>query len=622
MPRELFEGYFDGALPDAEFERLEAWIAADPAHASEFIEWAALQGYIYEALRSESLQQVLQPTTPSDLEGADLEDSNPSDIDGPEASGPARRPLGGRRPRVFSPEASHERSSIHRVLNSRVWRLAAAAIFLAVAWGAWDLSGRRDGEAPGNLPDEQILAGATADLPANGLPADLAVAEQAFAGAGGIAATLTRLDLCVWKAAAPQLAYGEQLAEGTRIALESGVARVTFESGVEAVIEGPCDFTVDSAMRGTIRSGRLSVSVPPRAYGFRIRSPDAEVIDLGTEFGVAVDEGGHSEVHVFKGKVLSRQLDSQGQQKGELFRLEANDALRYGDVDGQPSLFSSNEAKFVRQMAAQVPQEARDRLPVNHSLALWLAADLAVHTEGKRVVAWADTLNGDNFSAEDALQPDEHSRPLLVSNAIGGQPAVHFNGSSSYLVTTPLETTDNQTIIVVCQFSPGALRAKRSRGGQIINYNGPPHRLLSNTYEPGVLQIGEPIVDGFKPTRLECKRFAGKHEGLDVSESVIQSAPIGANKPVVLAYRYDIDAHRATMWINGEKVGEEPALGPAGIVSRKVIGRHGFLRHHFDGDLGELLIYNRALTAIELERVTSYLAEKFRIETTSPSPAL
>jgi hypothetical protein len=260
---------------------------------------------------------------------------------------------------------------------------------------------------------------------------------------------------------------------------------------------------------------------------------------------------------------------------------------------------------------------------VNEGLALWLAADLAVRTEGnQRVVAWADILCGDNVTAEDALQPDEGARPLLASEAIGGRPAIHFNGSSSYLVTTPLETTDNQTIVVVCQFSPGALRGKRTRGGQILNYNGPPHRLLSNTYEPGVLQVGEPIVDGFKPTRLECKRFAGKHEGRDVSESIIQSAPIGANKPVVLAYRYDVDSHRATMWLNGEVVGEEPALGPAGIVSRKVIGRHGFMRRHFEGDLAEVLIYNQALSAEELEDVTRYLGERYRIDIKPAPPAL
>jgi hypothetical protein len=607
-PRELFDRHLDGELTSAEFDRLDAWIAAEPAHAAEFLEWAAMQGHIYESLRSDSLQQVLQSSTAAGAASSETAAGSPA------------------APHVRFPASEGERQSdrlrmpSHRIFSSRVWRFAAAAIFLAVAWGAWDLPGRRDGEAPGDQLAERTesLAG-QGDAELGGINID----ELSLADADGVVATLTRLERCVWKPSGAPFSYGEQLAVGALISLESGIARITFESGAEALVEGPCEFTVDSAMRGTIRSGRLSVSVPPRAYGFRIRSPDAEVIDLGTEFGVAVDDSGHSEVHVFKGQVLSRQLDAQGQQKGELVRLEANDALRYGAVDGQPSLFSSNEAQFVRQMAAQVPQQARDRLPVHKDLALWLAADLAVHTEGEqRVVAWADILCGDNVTAEDALQADENSRPLLVSDAIGGQPAIHFNGSSSYLVTTPLETTDNQTIFVVCQFSPGAIRGKRSRGGQILNYNGPPHRLLSNTYEPGVLQIGEPIVDGFKPTRLECKRFAGKHEGRDISESIVRSAPIGAHKPVVLAFRYDIDSHRATMWINGEMVGEEPALGPAGIVSRKVIGRHGFMRHHFDGDLAEVLIYNRALSTNRLADVTRYLGERYRIELKPASPAL
>jgi hypothetical protein len=160
------------------------------------------------------------------------------------------------------------------------------------------------------------------------------------------------------------------------------------------------------------------------------------------------------------------------------------------------------------------------------------------------------------------------------------------------------------------------------RGGQILNYNGPPHRLLSNTYEPGVLQIGEPIVDGFAPTRLEAKRFAGKHEGRDISESQIVSQTVGADDPVLLAFRYDLGSHTAAMWINGELIGEEPALGPAGITSRKVIGRHGFMKYHFHGDLSELLIYNRALSPEQLGEVTRYLGQKYQIDLKPVSPQL
>lgn len=49
--------------------------------------------------------------------------------------------------------------------------------------------------------------------------------------------------------------------------------------------------------------GRLQVRVSPHARGFKLLAPDAKLVDLGTEFGVVVDQNGRSEVHVFEGEV-------------------------------------------------------------------------------------------------------------------------------------------------------------------------------------------------------------------------------------------------------------------------------------------------------------------------------
>jgi hypothetical protein len=185
-------------------------------------------------------------------------------------------------------------------------------------------------------------------------------------------------------------------------------------------------------------------------------------------------------------------------------------------------------------------------------------------------------------------------------------------------VTTPLETTDDQTIFIVCQYSKAAMRPGRKRGGQILNYNGPPHRLVSSTYEPGVLQIGEPIVEGFAPTRLGGKLFAGRLDGKDVSESEMYTSPLGVGAPVVLAYRYDLSNHQASLWINNELIEQTPALRPAGVTSRKTIGRHGFMKFFFAGELGELMIYNNALDAADLDAVTTYLSKKYNIPLKQP----
>ncbi|BBO35649.1 hypothetical protein [Lacipirellula parvula] len=570
-PKDLFNGYLDGDLSAEQLLTLEDWIAADANNAATFLEWMALQTWTREALQGELLQQVLQETDPVN--------------------------------RLPAPTG---------VRTARWGWFAVLAASLLIAAMAYSLgTPSRDGvqvaEQSTATPEQAILDAIDESAP-----------EEVDAS---IVATLTHLDKCKWADNALPLDYGQQLEAGTQIKLNSGVVRVTFESGAEAVLQGPCDFVVDSAMHGTIRSGGVAVTAPKRAYGFRIRSPNAEVIDLGTVFGVNVDASGDSEVHVFSGEVLSRSVDQHDGHEGELTRLTANHALKYNSDAAEPSKIASNGALFARTEPVSVRKADYDFLPDRSGLALWLAADLSARRQdGDGVVAWSDILFGDNVTAEDAFQPQRAAQPKLVANGINGKPALSFNGTNEFLVTTPLETTDNQTIVMVCQFSEAAERPGRKRGGQILNYNGPPHRLVSSTYEPGVLQIGEPLDFGFKPTSLGGKLFAGRLDGKDVSEAEMYSPPIGVGVPVVLVYRYDLDKHLASLWINGELIDQKPALRPAGVTSRKTIGRHGFMKFFFAGDLGELMIFNSALEGDALRDVTGYLSNKYKIEL-KPQPA-
>jgi hypothetical protein len=572
---ELFNAYLDGELADDEWSRLEACLNADPAHATQFIRWMSLQIGTFEALRSDALEQVLRDSEPSQILST----------------------LRARR----SDQRDRGSAAVSSPSPTRVWKLATilaiASAILAMVWGP------RTAPKPRQLPHAP--------------PSSVAAKNPDTApdpDESNVAATLVQLGKCVWQDKKSAHDDGDPLDGGSRIALQSGEVRITFESGAQVLLEGPCDFIVDNAMHGTLNRGRLSATVPQRAFGFRIRSPEAEVIDLGTEFGVAVDTG-HSEVHVFKGEVLSRQMDAHGEQQGELFHITANDALRFGASTEPPRRMSSNTAKFAGRLASQTQDARASALPVTEGLALWLAADIGVRTErDHRVVAWPDILVGDNVTAEDALQADQAAQPKLSAKALNGRAAVRFNGSSTFLVTTPLETTDNQTILMVCQFHGRAAREGRKRGGQLLNYNGPPHRLVSSAFEPGVLQIGEPIVEGFVPTRLGGKVFSGRLDGRDVSEAEMYTKPIGPDHPIVLAYCYDLASHQASLWCNGELVGAEPALRPAGVTSRKVIGRHGFMKYFFDGDLAELILYNRALPPDQLRQASEYLSGKFQID--------
>jgi hypothetical protein len=104
--------------------------------------------------------------------------------------------------------------------------------------------------------------------------------------------------------------------------------------GARVVIEGPADFQFISASEVSCSGGRLTAEVPPQARGFRIGTPQMNVTDLGTSFGLDVKEG-RTELHVFKGSVEF--------QSGEYESLTLATWVRVQGLDRQiNSLFMSD----------------------------------------------------------------------------------------------------------------------------------------------------------------------------------------------------------------------------------------------------------------------------------------
>jgi hypothetical protein len=106
-----------------------------------------------------------------------------------------------------------------------------------------------------------------------------------------------------------------RLAAGRRLVLVTGLAEIAFASGTHVILEGPAEFEPLSPTGGLLSRGMLSADVPPAARGFVVRAPDATVVDLGTEFGIAVEQGELSDVEVFAGRVevgLGTDVDPTG----------------------------------------------------------------------------------------------------------------------------------------------------------------------------------------------------------------------------------------------------------------------------------------------------------------------
>ena len=97
---------------------------------------------------------------------------------------------------------------------------------------------------------------------------------------------------------------GMKLYPGQELKLTSGLAEFKFFNGAEVILKAPAVFKVQGKKLCGLDLGELIVrAIEERSKGFLVDTPLGDVEDLGTEFGVAISEGGTGKVVVFSGEV-------------------------------------------------------------------------------------------------------------------------------------------------------------------------------------------------------------------------------------------------------------------------------------------------------------------------------
>ena len=124
--------------------------------------------------------------------------------------------------------------------------------------------------------------------------------DEEEATASGVA-LVTRLVDVAWHEQQPPLEVGDALPPG-KLAIASGLAQIEFFCGATVIVEGPAELELKSSTLAMVRRGRLRAHVPPAARGFSLEADGMKVVDLGTEFGLAVSSEG-ADVQVFDGEV-------------------------------------------------------------------------------------------------------------------------------------------------------------------------------------------------------------------------------------------------------------------------------------------------------------------------------
>ena len=244
-------------------------------------------------------------------------------------------------------------------------------------------------------------------------------------------------------------------------------------------------------------------------------------------------------------------------------------------------------------------------LTVTDGLVLWLRADAGVTTNENGLVMQWDDQSG---SLNHAFQSTDLQMPLFVPNAITNKPALRFDGSATagehdFLNIPHAEslaiTGDLTTLFVI-------------KVDDFENYNAVWSKTAGNL--PAPTDLYTDINTG--PMRL----YRGNGTAQNLS-TVTTTQPIRQDEFLVLAV--DINGTTATHYLNGQPNGTGTVnTNTADTGQDMKIGTRNDFVTKMRGDIAEILIYNRSLSAAERNAAFSYLQNKYGLQNSPPSATL
>ncbi|MEN1680844.1 MAG: lectin-like protein [Planctomycetota bacterium] len=176
-------------------------------------------------------------------------------------------------------------------------------------------------------------------------------------------ATLTGATHAVWVGEGQAVNVGQRVETGL-LKISEGEAELVFDSGARVLIAGPATLKIETPLSLFLKRGRVAAHMPPSAIGFEIRTPMSKLVDMGTEFGVQVDDSGQTEVMVFRGQVdLHYGAESESGETASKLAISDRQArmIKSPGTAGEPIEFSLDRfGPLARRVADPVEWEASE----------------------------------------------------------------------------------------------------------------------------------------------------------------------------------------------------------------------------------------------------------------------
>lgn len=231
---------------------------------------------------------------------------------------------------------------------------------------------------------------------------------------------------------------------------------------------------------------------------------------------------------------------------------------------------------------------------VDDDLVLWLdAGDGVTYPEG--VMTWQDKSGQNNH----ALQATPANRPLWVNNILEGKPVIRFDGSSSYLEIAADVLAEGNDITIL----------------SVLNKN-------DTSLDRRWISAAEDSAEFWPVWSLQITGGGNLRFFLytgDTPHALVGSTGIVDDEFFLFSSRYSSTDDVWDMHLNGFLEDEDDKTGD---LDRITLGTDiGFYRHaqtYWDGDIAEIIIYDRALSTEDQQKIEGYLAHKYGLENELP----
>jgi len=238
-------------------------------------------------------------------------------------------------------------------------------------------------------------------------------------------------------------------------------------------------------------------------------------------------------------------------------------------------------------------------------LALWLdaTAEKAIYNaagstnpdDADKIATWKD-FNKQSMIKNDATQANDASRPTYATNSINNLPSVKFTSASSNFMSLNNVFTKSFSLFVV-------VRTTVSGGGGMA-YAGWPI-LWADSQSNGFDGIPLAITDGYANT------FNGNPDS-----SLTSSNQINDDKAHIIFISRNNDNGIRFVIVDASSTTSDNN-GAAGTVlddqSAVLLGSNSIDNRYFDGYIGEIISFNRALPDDERKIVEKYLGKKWGV---------